>query len=78
MARSAATGIGIRGGGALLHFDMNQLGQATTLANIKSIAGQTMAAGMEVASRPCRLATSWMGRTSPDGDISTGHCGVLR
>ncbi|MBA0420320.1 SGNH/GDSL hydrolase family protein [Stenotrophomonas maltophilia] len=32
----------------LLHFGMNELGQTTTLANIKSIAGQAKAAGMEV------------------------------
>lgn len=36
------------GADVLLHFAMNELGQATTLANIKSIAGQAKAAGMEV------------------------------
>lgn len=32
----------------LLHFGMNELGQATTLANIKSIAGQAKAVGIDV------------------------------
>ncbi|HIE5650724.1 TPA: hypothetical protein ACXNQV_002594 [Stenotrophomonas maltophilia] len=32
----------------LLHFGMNELGQATTLANIKSIASQAKAVGMDV------------------------------
>lgn len=32
----------------LLHFGMNELGQATTLANIKSVASQAKAVGMDV------------------------------
>lgn len=50
----------------LLHFGMNELGQSTTLANIKSIASQARAVGMDV------IVMSVPRRNVVDGPALTG------